>query len=693
MVSAVMAGMTTSDFLKAEVQTPLRGNFTVAGAGCEIRANSESILAAARESFVAVDSPQQVVDLRMRLWVDPEIRSQPPWPKPYLRGLEHLVFAGFDTGSSMLADVRAARVIGRLSPDMAADQTYWKTVIFPMLLSIVGGSLGIVELHCACVSMNGRALLLTGPSGAGKSTLSYALAQAGWGFLSDDRTLCFEKSGGVFTWALPTHLKLRQQGRNWFPALQEREPTHREKGEWVYRLEPQDDLGLERIRCSGPAAIIFLEQQEASSFDLTPVSSRDAALLLHQELMPELPDAASKQAATIARLVEVPRWRLRYGGRPQEVARKITEFFEMGQFADTGRIDHELGGVVRARGTQYETKVLKVSAARNAAQPEKRSDPIHRFTPTPYSTLLSVMGRTLRLETNNTRILERITRLFSRYPGNRNRNPQFVWRILCQSRPNMEPPWPRRSVFSDRGLRFAEYGQNNFLAVDLEARQGVGAFCAQLMNDDLGLVSLFLDNLFCFTAGSLGLVPLWGSCVAARQVGVLLFGAENSGKTSVAYVASKLGLDFQADDGLFIEKEGDELLCWGGFLPASFRPEALRLFPELRTSTQPFRYCDFIFYHQVKRQSSVTPAHAVTPIACVFLERQPSSSLRLIPIAHADRMGLLLKTVLIKGDDQSAEQYICILQTLESLPAYVLRYSDPVAAAKAIQGLLSTRVP
>jgi hypothetical protein len=687
-MSDTVVGIGTGDFLKKEAETPLSGVFIAAGVRCEIRTNCESILATARESFLPADSSEDIVDLRMRFWVDPETRSQPPWSKPYLRGLDHLVFAGFDNGSSMLADLRTARVIGRFSPDMAADQTHWKTVIFPMLFSIVGGSLGIVELHCACVSQNGSALLLAGPSGAGKSSLSYALAQSSFGFLSDDRTLCFKRNASVFAWGLPTHLKLRQEGRDWFQALQERDPTHKEKGEWVYRLEPQHDLGLERVRCCRPAAIIFLERQEASSFALTPVSSGEAAHRLEQELMPELPDAASKQAATIARLVEVPCWRLQYGGCPQEVAQKIKGCFESGQLTDTS--GHDLSYEARVPGgIQHETEAPTDARTSNVAPPEKSVDPIHRFIPTPYSKLLHVMGRTLRLETNDTRILERIAQVFSRYPSNRNHNPEFVWKILCQSRPKTEPPWPRRFVFSDRGLRFAEYGQNNFVAVDLAAREGIGAFSEQLMNDDLGFVSLLLDNLFCLTAGSLGLVPLWGNCVAVRDDGVLIFGAENSGKTSVAYVATKFGLDFQADDGVFVEQEGRELRCWSGFLPASFRPDALGFFPELESSTTPFRYRDFTFYHQVKRRCSITQADPVKPIACVFLERQPASTFRLTPIARADRIELLRRTVLFKDDDRFAEQYTRILQALEELPLYVLRYGDDLAAAaKAIRDLL-----
>ena len=685
MEAGTVAGMSTGDFLKKEAETPLAEVFIAAGARCEIRTNSELILAAARDSFLPVDSRQGTIDLRMRFWVDPEIRSQRPWPKPYLRGLDHLVFAGFENGSSMLADLRTARVIGRFSPDMAADQTFWKTVIFPMLFSIVGGSLGIAELHCACVSKDGGALLLAGPSGAGKSSLSYALARAGFGFLSDDRTFCFENAGGIFAWGLPTHLKLRHEGRNWFPALEVRDPTHREKGEWVYRLEPERDLALERVRCCRPAAIIFLERQETSSFALTPELSREAAQRLEEELVPELPDAASKRAATIARLVEVPSWRLRYGGRPQEVAQKIKECFDGGQLRGAAKAARELGHQVTLPGRpKHETKVPDASVPSSLARFEERPDPIHRFIPTPYSTLLHVMGRTLRLETNDTRILDRITQLFSRYPGDGSGNPQFVWKILCQSRPNMEPPWPRRFVFSDQGLRFIEYGQNNFLAVDLEARQGIGSFSEQLMNDDLGFVSLFLANLFCLTAGSLGLVPLWGNCVALREKGVLLFGAENSGKTSVTHVATKLGLDFQADDGVFVEQEGGELRCWGGFWPASFRPEALHFFPELRTSTEPFRYRHFTFHHQVKRPSSVTPVYSVKPIACVFLERCAAKTLRLTRFRYEGAQFPQFQSLPFVEDSSLEATRNEIVRHLGELPSYHLAYPDDPATAAAL---------
>jgi len=74
------------------------------------------------------------------------------------------------------------------SPATAADASYWETVIFPMLLTITGGTIGSAELHCACLARGDDGLLVAGPSGSGKSTLALSLAQIGFSFLSDAET-------------------------------------------------------------------------------------------------------------------------------------------------------------------------------------------------------------------------------------------------------------------------------------------------------------------------------------------------------------------------------------------------------------------------------------------------------------------------------------------------------------------------
>jgi hypothetical protein len=108
----------------------------------------------------------------------------------------------------------------------------------------------------------------------------------------------------------------------------------------------------------------------------------------------------------------------------------------------------------------------------------QRQDPLRRFTSTPYTTALPAMGRTVQLETNSVSLLEHAKELFAPYPRLPGGQVDFLWRIVIQSHPQMTPPWPKRSAFSDHGLRFAEFGQRNFLAVDLDLREGI-AFLAE----------------------------------------------------------------------------------------------------------------------------------------------------------------------------------------------------------------------
>ena len=107
--------MSTRGFLHKHVETPLCEHYVAVGALCSLTTNSEDVLEAARMTFLPVSSPQASVDFSLRFWVDDADTAGPTWPRPYARGLGHLVFAGFDTRSSLLANLRTRRVIGRFS--------------------------------------------------------------------------------------------------------------------------------------------------------------------------------------------------------------------------------------------------------------------------------------------------------------------------------------------------------------------------------------------------------------------------------------------------------------------------------------------------------------------------------------------------------------------------------------------------
>jgi hypothetical protein len=319
--------MRRRDFLHKDAETPLCEHYMAAGAVCSLSTNCEQLLVAARHTFLPAELPPDSVDFSLRLWVDDADRAQPPWPKPYVRGLDHLVFLGVDTRSSMLADLRTRRVIGRVSAAMATDSTHWKRIIFPMLLSILAGSVGLVELHASCVARDQRGLLLLGPSRSGKSTLAMALTEAGFRFLSDDRTFCSLRRDELLAWSLPRPLKLRHEAAAWFEAFRDKAPTDTQNGEPVFYHEPDSHFRQHNFPACAPKAVIYLERQSNPGFHIRQMTKSEMKSNIEHDLLAEDPAAIQKQEQILDNLLALPCWRLRYGGRPQVIAEQIASSF------------------------------------------------------------------------------------------------------------------------------------------------------------------------------------------------------------------------------------------------------------------------------------------------------------------------------------------------------------------------------
>jgi hypothetical protein len=321
----------------------------------------------------------------------------------------------------------------------------------------------------------------------------------------------------------------------------------------------------------------------------------------------------------------------------------------------------------------------------------KRNDLLRRFTPTPYGVDLQVMGRTVRLESNSRTVVESALEFFARHQGSPTRDPEFLWRIVSEADSLIEYAGVAVSAFSDGGLRFVNLGQGSFLAVDLEAREGIGFVSERLVESEprLHCRSIF-DTLFCVSTGSFGMVPLSAACVGKGDQGLLLFGAPNSGKTTVSYLAAKLGLEFHADQAAFLEMETSGLRVWGDLLPAIFRPESLQFLPELEAATRRFSYPDLTVCYLPKRPFQALQAHSVNPVCCVFLEREAAAIPTLSPIARFDFSRRLAECMLFKDYDCLAQKGAMAFDALEQLPAYHLAYgSDPATAAVLVRKMLT----
>ncbi|MBO0910450.1 MAG: hypothetical protein J2P13_01550 [Acidobacteria bacterium] len=664
--------MSLGDFLRKKARTPFEERFLLGGVTCAISTNVQSILDAARASFTQADNPSQEPGLRLRFWVDGKGKTKPPWPKPFFRGLGNLIFAGFDSESALVIDLGSCRAFGRFSPAMGADETYWKTVILPSLVSIVGAAVGITELHCACVARGENGLLLAGSSGSGKSTLALTLARAGFGYVSDDRTYCSKWDGRLLAWGLPTRLKLRPSSAELLQDFRGREPTIAPNGEPAFQIDPDCQPDFDRVRQCRPRSIVFLERQEEEGFELEPLSAAEASLRLEQGLIAQTPEGLSLQRQAIAGLAALPCWRLRYLARPQAVACELAR-----------RFDNELSRGFRGNCTGH--SVVQEGALRSPVS----EDPLRRFTPTQLASTLAVMGRSIRFETDSPLMLERAQAVFARYRGESLPETDFVWRIVCEAGVQKTARWPQISAFSDGGLRFVNIGQRSFFAIDLERRTAVGYLGKGLIEDERGFVSPFLSTLFCLTSGPLRLTPLAAACVRMGDKGLLVLGRPNNGKTTSSYLAAALGLEFYSDRAVFLDFDHGVLRAWADFSPAAFRMGTTEFHPELKTLGHAFHCFDCSFLYLEESTAIRSNGKPVIPAACVFLERGAAKTPQLKPLHPEESNERLAEYLPFQDEECFEEQHSRALSALAQVPALSLAYGeDPAEAAEFFPSLL-----
>jgi hypothetical protein len=319
----------------------------------------------------------------------------------------------------------------------------------------------------------------------------------------------------------------------------------------------------------------------------------------------------------------------------------------------------------------------------------ERPDLLHRFTATPYVTNLRLMQRTVRLETNNKAVLDLASHFFHRHQHGVLEPPKFVWRLICEADPQVRCPDVDLLAFSDLGLRYINLGQRSFLAVDTEKREAVGFLADVFVESEPECRNNRpLDILFCMTAPTLGLTALSGGCVGIEDRGVLILGPPNSGKTTACYLAAKRGMEFHADQSLFVEMRDGALRVWGDLFPAVFRPETLAFLPELREITRPSSHAGLSFHYYDKSLLQKRWAHSVTPVCSLFLERTGGEP-RLKEIPCQETVSRLQDHILFREDETFDTQVTASLKAVADKRAYTLQYrGDPKAVADVVEQML-----
>ena len=198
-----------------ELKLPVAGVFYPLGFAVEIATNSADVLAAARENWRSFQQQFATPPVQLRIAVSKERASQCP-PPPTYRGQRNLVMLVASAHDFAVCDLTTGFASCWLSETTVESGAYVRYHFLEAMALLLIEALYLTPIHAACVSLDGRGLLLCGDSGAGKSSLSYACARRGWTFVSDDASFLVRGGKGSVVVGNPHHLHFRESATELF---------------------------------------------------------------------------------------------------------------------------------------------------------------------------------------------------------------------------------------------------------------------------------------------------------------------------------------------------------------------------------------------------------------------------------------------------------------------------------------------
>ncbi len=213
----------------------------------------------------------------------------------------------------------------------------------------------------------------------------------------------------------------------------------------------------------------------------------------------------------------------------------------------------------------------------------------------------------------------------------------------------------------------------NFAACDLKTGYACAWITQHTAADIVYLRDSFTDALLLSMLNTRYLAPIHAACVVRGDDAVLFCGDSGSGKSSLALACALGGWSLLCDDATFLVRGFDDLTVTGDPFLMRFKPEALRLFPQLDGRSVVNRINGKPTIHlptsELPQISTVQRANARY---LVFLRRGAHGEARLI--RRRDDVLHLLR-IPAYGDAQDLAEQDAALHRLSSVPAFDFHYS------------------
>lgn len=203
-----------------DVESPerfLRQTFYPLGFPMEVRTNSIRVL----EQFAQMWGKfRKRYDTRTLLtevlFVEDTSTVCPPEPSHTI--ISSWLICVADRSNYCIADLESGETRITVSSAALLYPLYSQYFLFGLAISAIS-TCHATPIHAGCVEFKGRGFLICGDSGAGKSTLSYACAQAGWKYISDDASYMLTRGQGRSVTGNCHQVRFRPSAAELFPEL------------------------------------------------------------------------------------------------------------------------------------------------------------------------------------------------------------------------------------------------------------------------------------------------------------------------------------------------------------------------------------------------------------------------------------------------------------------------------------------
>jgi hypothetical protein len=263
---------------------PLRENYFPCGVPMEISTNSQAVIEAARQSWGAFPKILDIDPIHVRIGVSESKRTNLP-PAPAILGQRGLISIIGDAENFGTCDVAAGFSFGWMTPATVADQGFFRYHFLDLMAGLLFTPPNFGVVHSACISKNGRGVLLCGHSRAGKSTLSFASAQRGWTFTTDDAVYTIRKNAERRVIGNPLLVRLRADAPSLFSQLENRAVILRQNGEFGFEIPTVDLPEIKTAFTCEIEHVVFLNRsRDGAAAKISPFPKDYARKWMHDVL-------------------------------------------------------------------------------------------------------------------------------------------------------------------------------------------------------------------------------------------------------------------------------------------------------------------------------------------------------------------------------------------------------------------------